>query len=157
MKLPSPDRLHHFLLVAVAAIMASLLLSACAQPSAPSVNVNVNVVNMVTVSAVFGAPVPSGKSGCPAIGRIDVKYPTAMDKNAQADISATPRTAEGNQREADCDIADGINWSFAPSALASIGDPSAFETKLTAGKDAGKGSLSVSVGRASASFPVEIR
>lgn len=136
-------------------LLLALALSACNVTTGPT---TVNVTVIVTQTFTLPAPVESNQAGCPAISKIRVNYPETLDRGSKAPISATPLDADGKQRPASCDDADGLSWTVQPSELLTVANPKAFDTEVIAGTKTGSATLSVSVGKSgSNSVPIKVQ
>lgn len=139
----------------VAVLLAVALGAACTieGPAGPTININNALTNTVTIS--FANPVESKLADCPAIGQIAVNRPDSLTVGATADFLVTPKDASGKDREARCDIADGLTTTVNPTDVLTVEDPNAFVTKVT-GKKKGTAAVTVNVGAARATVNIPV-
>lgn len=133
-------------------VCIALLAIACATPTSINItNINTNEVKTVTLST----PAESAIAGCPAIARIRINYPAILSiaNKEGAEISATPLTADGRERNPLCDEGDGLSWVYSSAAFRVL-DDSEFVTTIFA-KTEGTFTLSVTVGKGKASVSIQ--
>jgi len=107
--------------------LIGLSLIACnPPPTAPSVSVYVNQ----TVSLADGGRPDGVVSGsCNPVDRVNISaFPSQLVVGQSERIDVTPKDAQGQPRDPDCDIATGVKWSHSDDC--SIQDDEAFVTEV---------------------------
>lgn len=140
-----------------ALVLAAVVVGACTLqgPAGPTININNINTNTITLAPITGSG-ESKVAGCPDIARLQINYPTLLTLGTSAPFSVTPKDANGKDRTAACDEADGVSITAIPADLVSFEDPASFTTSVK-GLKAGDTSVSVAVNKARSTVRITVK